>query len=58
LGLPETTGLAVLGGTIGALLGGVASGKFDLAVMLGALAGAALPFVATRLPRLDRSDRT
>jgi hypothetical protein len=54
LGLPETTGLAVLGGTIGALLGGAASGKFDLDVVLCALAGAALPFVATLLPRLGR----
>jgi len=57
LGYPEAAGLAILGGTIGALLGGAGSGTITLTVALAAAAGAALSFAAAMLPRLGRSDR-
>jgi hypothetical protein len=57
IGFPEATGLAIVGSTIGALLGGAGSGEFNMTAAIGALAGAALPFAAAILPRIGRSDR-
>jgi len=57
IGFPEAAGLAIVGSTIGALLGGAGSGDFNLAATLGALAGAAIPFAAAILPRLSRPQR-
>jgi hypothetical protein len=55
IGFPEATGLAIVGSTIGALLGGAASGPFNISAAIGALAGAALPFAAAILSRSPRA---
>ncbi len=54
IGLPEATGLSILGCTIGALLGGAAEGKIDIYGLIGAIIGAAVPFAVVLLPRLRR----
>ncbi len=54
IGVPEAAGLAIVGSTIGALLGGAAEGQFDVYGLLGAIVGAALPFAIVLLPRLRR----
>ncbi len=56
VGIPEAAGLAVLGATVGALMGGAGSGGLDLAAGVGALIGAALPLAIVLLPRLARSN--
>ncbi len=52
VGLPEAAGLAIVGSTIGALLGGAADGRIDAYGLAGAIIGAAVPFVLVLLPRL------
>ena len=54
IGVPEAAGLAIVGSTVGALLGGAAEGQLDVYGLLGAIAGAALPFAIVLLPRLRR----
>jgi len=51
IGFPEAAGLAILGSTIGALLGGAASGQLNLYGALGAVAGGAAPFAVVLLMR-------
>jgi hypothetical protein len=52
IGLPEAAGLAIVGSTVGALLGGAAWGQLTTFGLLGAIAGAALPFAIVLVPRL------
>jgi hypothetical protein len=52
IGLPEAGGLAIVGCTVGALLGGAADGHIDIFGVLGAIVGAALPFAIVLLPRM------
>jgi len=54
IGLPEAAGLAIVGSTIGALLGGAGSGEFGMTAALGAVIGAGVPAAAAILPRLGR----
>jgi uncharacterized membrane protein YeaQ/YmgE (transglycosylase-associated protein family) len=54
IGVPEAAGLAIVGSTVGALLGGAADGQLDAYGLLGAIIGAALPFAVVLLPRLRR----
>ncbi len=54
IGLPEAAGLAIVGSTIGALLGGAGSGEFGVTAAVGAVIGAAVPAAAAILPRLGR----
>jgi outer membrane lipoprotein SlyB len=58
IGFPEAAGLAIVGSTIGALLGGAGSGDFNITATIGALAGAVVPFGAAILPRLSRSEQS
>jgi uncharacterized membrane protein YeaQ/YmgE (transglycosylase-associated protein family) len=51
IGLLETGGLAILGGTVGALLGGAADGNLDVYGFLGAIIGAAVPFLIVLMPK-------
>ncbi len=55
IGLPEAAGLAIVGSTVGALLGGAAEGQIDIFGLLGAIIGAAVPFAVVLLPRMRRS---
>jgi hypothetical protein len=52
IGVPEAAGLAIVGSTAGALLGGAANGQIGIYGLLGAIAGAAIPFVLVLLPRV------
>jgi hypothetical protein len=54
IGFPEAAGLVIVGGTIGALLGGAGSGGFGVTAALGAVVGAAVPAALAILPRLGR----
>jgi hypothetical protein len=56
IGLPEAAGLAIVGSTLGALLGGAAEGHLDLFGVVCAIAGAVVPFGVVLVPRLRRTD--
>ena len=51
IGLPEAAGLAIVGGTAGALLGGAAEGRMDIFGLLGGVIGAIVPCAIVLLPR-------
>lgn len=51
IGLPEAAGLAIVGSTVGALLGGAASGEVTVFGALGAVGGAAVSFAIVLLVR-------
>ena len=51
IGLPEAAGLAIVGSTVGALMGGAASGELTVFGALGAVAGAVVPFAIVLLVR-------
>jgi uncharacterized membrane protein YeaQ/YmgE (transglycosylase-associated protein family) len=54
IGIPEAAGLAIVGSTMGALVGGAAEGQFNAYGLLGAVIGALVPFAIVLLPRLRR----
>jgi uncharacterized membrane protein YeaQ/YmgE (transglycosylase-associated protein family) len=54
IGVPEAAGLAIVGSTAGALLGGAAEGQVDIFGLLGAIIGAVVPFAIVLLPRMRR----
>jgi hypothetical protein len=54
LGLPEAAGLAIVGSTIGALLGGAAAGDLTVFGAICAVAGGVIPFVAVLVLRTNR----
>ena len=55
IGWPETAGLSILGGTVGALLCGAGDTGLSLGTLLGGLAGAAVPVLLHVLPRILRA---